>query len=155
MGIFSNLFGKEFLAPLAKEEKVSVSNLGLVIYAAIIGEKNGTPVNIITDNEVDKAAIPLLRKLEVADLEKLLEAARAMVDGDTAAQKRNLAEAAKLFRKAIDLNPYHDLALMSYGTSIGMQGNLREGVKWVEKSIRVNPKNERARRNLEAMKSRL
>jgi tetratricopeptide (TPR) repeat protein len=155
MGFFNNLFGKKFLAPLTQEEKVSISNVGLMIYAAIIGEKNGTPANIITDNEIDRAAVPLLRKLEVADIEKLLESAKATIEGDKAAQRKNLAEASKFFRKAIDFNPYHDLALMSYGTTIGMQGNLSEGIKWVKKAIQVNPKNERARRNLQAMKNKL
>lgn len=155
MGFLSNLFGKKFLAPLTQEEKVSISNVGLMIYAAIIGEKSGTPANIITDSEIDRAAVPLLRKLEVADLEKVLEAAKFTIEADKAAQQRNLPEAARLFRKAIDFNLYHDLALMSYGTTIGMQGNLREGIKWVEKAIQVNPKNERARRNLQAMKTKL
>jgi tetratricopeptide (TPR) repeat protein len=155
MSFLGNLFGKTFLAPLTRDEKVSISNVGLMIYAAIIGEKNGTPANIITDNEIDQAAIPLLRKLEVADIEKLLEAVKVMIEADKAIQQRNLVEAARLFRKAIDFNPYHDLALMSYGTTIGMQGNLREGIKWVEKAVLVNPKNERAKRNLQAMKSKL
>ena len=109
--------------------------------------RSRTPASIITDNEIDQAAIPLLRKLEVSDIEKLLEAGKFMIEADKAIQQRNLAEAARLFRKAVDFNPYHDLALMSYGTTIGMQGNLREGIKWVEKAIQVNPKNERAKRN--------
>jgi tetratricopeptide (TPR) repeat protein len=165
MNFLTKLFGKkqssdgsgsrEFLATLTKQEKVSVSNLTPMVYAGIIGEKRGTRFELITDDTNTAHAVPLLRKLEIPDLENLLEAVQSFIKADEPVARGDLAEAARMYRKVIDINPYHDLALMSYGTCLARQGNLREGVKWVEKAVKVNPNNERAKRNLQAMKSNL
>ena len=41
---------------------------------------------------------------------------------------------------------------MSYGCTIAKLGYLVSGISWVEKALAINPSNERARRNLHAMK---
>ena len=44
---------------------------------------------------------------------------------------------------------------MSYGCILATQGNISEGIKWVEKAVQMNPTNERAKKNLQAMKRNL
>ena len=163
MGFLNKLFGKkqnatisnssEFLAPLTQEEKVEVSNLNPLIYDTTIQEKKGVSTTSIIAE--DDRFIHLLRKLEIADLERLRESVKFTRDADEAASQGNMAEAARLYRRTTELNPYDDLALMSYGVALAKQGDLREGIKWVEKAVSVNPKNERARRNLQAMRANL
>jgi tetratricopeptide (TPR) repeat protein len=163
MGFLSRVFGKsrdsnsssgaEFLGQLTQEEKVAIGNLNPVIYTTVIQEKKGqSTINIVTD---DDRTIQLLRKLEISDLERLLRSVNSTLEADKAASQGNMSEAARLYKRTVELNPYDDLALMSYGVSLARQGNLREGIKWVEKAVNVNPKNERARRNLQGMKADL
>ena len=159
MGPFSKLFGrkpteeaKSFLGGLSSEERVHVSNLNPLIYHAIIKEKKGEQAPAIVMQ--DEAAVSLLRRLRVDELEQLSASVEAGQEGDAAASS-NMSRAAACYKKAVDINPYNDLALMSYGCALANQGNLREGVKWVEKAVKVNPKNDRARRNLQGMKRNL
>jgi Flp pilus assembly protein TadD len=63
--------------------------------------------------------------------------------------------ATELYKKAFDLNPYDDLAVMSYGVGLARQGKLREGEKWIKKATELNPANLRAQQNLAALRSQL
>jgi tetratricopeptide (TPR) repeat protein len=163
MSFLSKLFGKrherdvpsgtQFIAQLNHEEKVSIGNLNPLIYTTVIQEKKGqSTTSIITD---DDRSIQLLRKLDISDIERLLKSVNSTLEADKAASQGNMSEAARLYKKTIELNPYDDLALMSYGVSLAKQGNLREGIKWVEKAVSINPKNDRARKNLQGMKADL
>jgi hypothetical protein len=144
--------GDSFLGPLSLEEKIAVGNLPPLDYMSIINKKKAGPViTVITDNPEDQRRMRLLEKLEAADLERLAESVQLVMKADRAAVS-NISEAARLYRKAAEVNPYNDLALMSYGCALARQGNLQEGIKWVEKALQVNPKNERASRNLASMK---
>ncbi len=58
----------------------------------------------------------------------------------------NITEAGVNYKKAAEINPYNDLALMSYGVCFARKGNLQEGIKWVEKAVQVNPRNEGAKK---------
>jgi tetratricopeptide (TPR) repeat protein len=152
-GMMSRLFGKKkpaFLSSLRLEDRVAISNLNPLVYEMIIKEKKGedTPM-VITD---DETTLALLRKLTVSDLETLSESVKHSMKADNSS---NPSEQASLYRRAASLNPYNDLALMSYGCALANQGNLREGIKWVEKALKVNPNNERALRNLHGMRSAL
>ena len=153
MGLFSKLFGKtrgeevqSFLCSLSPDERVRVSNLNPLIYHTIISEKKGEPAPAIIME--DETALTLLRKLSVEELEQLSASVKAAQEGDRAADSM----AASCYKKALEINPYNDIALMSYGCALANQGNLREGIKWVEKAVKVNPNNERAKRNLQGMK---
>ena len=143
---------KSFLAALTQEEKVAVSNLNPIIYYAIIKEMKGEDaMQVITD---DPRLVATLGKLPVSDLETLAEAVQFCRRAD-ALPNPNTAEAANLMLKATELNPYFDIAFMSYGCTIANLGRLREGIMWVEKALAINPKNERARRNIQGMKAGL
>lgn len=139
---------KGFLSPLTNKEKVAVSNLNPLIYDAVIKEKSGQGPQVIVEGGADK----LLKKLEVDDIRRLKESVELGKKGQAC---RNMTEAAEYFGKAIEVNPYADLALMSYGCAIANTGRLREGIKWVEKAVAVNPDNVQARQNLQAMKASL
>ena len=159
MGLFSKLFGgksteeaKSFLGGLSSEERVRVSNLNPLIYHSIVKDQKGDQAPAIVMQ--DEAALSLLRRLRVDELEQLSASVEAGQEGDRAASS-NMSRAVACYKKAIDINPYNDLALMSYGCALANQGNLREGVKWVEKAVQANPKNERAKRNLQGMKQAL
>jgi len=153
MGIFEKLFKKEtssFLSPLSWNERRAVSNLNPLMYDVVMKEKRGEPVpTVVTD---DETPFTILRKLPVADIEILMQSVEYSMKADKAVDSR---EQMQLYRKAAELNPYNDLALMSYGCAAANDGNLREGIKWVEKALKVNPDNARARRNLQGMKASL
>ena len=93
--------------------------------------------------------------MSVSDLEILSQSVQAAQQGDESANRGDLAGAAKHYRRAFELNPYNDIAIMSYGAALARQGDLRGGIKWVEKAVEINPDNERARQNLKAMKADL
>jgi len=137
---------QSFLGSLSPDEKVRVSNLNPLIYHTVIIEKKGEQAPAIVME--DEAALTLLRKLRVDELEQLSASVKAAQEGDRAADSM----AASCYKRACEINPYNDIALMSYGCALANQGNLREGIKWVEKAVKVNPKNDRARRNLQGMK---
>lgn len=143
---------QDFLAALTHDEKLAVSNLNPVIYDVIIKEKKGEEVpQVVTD---DPSLLATLAKLSVSELETVAEAVRCCRRADSFPNP-NSAEAASLMLKATELNPYYDLAFMSYGCTIAGQGRLREGITWIEKALTINPRNERARRNLLQMKADL
>lgn len=141
-----------FLGGLSSEERVRVSNLNPLLYHSIIKEKKGEQAPAIVME--DEVALGLLRTLRVDELEQLSASIEAAQEGDRAASS-NMSKAAGCYKKATDINPYNDTALMSYGCALANQGNLSEGVKWVQKAVNVNPNNERAKRNLQGMKRNL
>lgn len=154
---FNRLFRKQkvfgFLAQLTDAQKVEVSNLDPMVYDAVIQEK--------THKDAPEVLIPsaphlvyMLRKLDIPELERLAEAIRQSRKGDDLASA-NAAHGASQYLEATKINPFLDIAFMSYGCTIANQGNLREGIKWVEKALAINPNNDRARRNLQGMKSML
>lgn len=143
---------KSFLGGLSSAERVRVSGLNPILYHAVIKEKKGEEApDIIME---DQTALSLIRRLRIDELEQLLASVEAAQEGDRAASS-NMSRAATCYKKAADINPYNDTALMSYGCALANQGNLREGVKWVEKAVKVNPANERAKRNLQGIKRNL
>lgn len=153
MNIFSRLFNNEkptFLSTLRYAERVAISNLTPLIYAVIIQEKKGegsTP--IIMEEE---SLLVALRKLSVSELEILSQSVYNSMKADN---ESNPSKQTLLYKYAFELNPYNDLAIMSYGCALANQGNLREGIKWLEKAVKINPKNERAFRNLQGMKAHI
>lgn len=154
MGFFSRLFGTgnqdDFLASLKPAERIEVSNLNPLIYHVIIMEKRGenAPKLMMVDSQTTPE---LLRKLTVAELERLKESVEFAKKADQAGG----SSATEYYRKAAETNPYNSIAVMSYGVSLAEAGNLREGIKWVEKARAVDPSNERIRRNLNAMRASL
>ena len=147
----------DFLSSLSLEEKLAVNNLPQVDYVAVINEKStgAAPLMVISDNPRDAAGMAILRKLAVADIERLKESVRLVMKADEVARTGGptaFSGAAGLYRSAAEINPFNDLALMSCGVSFARSGNLREGIPWVEKAVQVNPGNERARGNLQAMR---
>ena len=156
MGLLNKLFGKKhseetksFLGSLSPAERVRVSNLNPLIYHTVIQEKKGeqTPAIVMED----MTDLVLLRKLRVDELEQLSKSVEAAQEGERA-DSSNMSRVTSCYKRASEINPYNDIALMSYGCALANQGNLRKGIKWVEKAVKVNPKNERARRNLQGMK---
>ena len=155
MGIFKRAStgeAKTFLGSLSSEDRIRVNNFNPILYQSIIKEKKGEQAPAIVME--DEADLVLLRRLRVDELERLLASVEAGLEGERAATS-DMSRAAGFFKKAADINPYNDLALMSYGCALANQGKLREGVKWVEKAVKVNPRNERAKRNLQGMKRNL
>jgi len=148
---------REFLGPLSRKERVAVSNRNPDVYEAVISAKragNANPafVNLDTTSRLDVGQ--LLWKLDIPDLERLTDAVRFTLQADAAAAS-DLNEAARLYKNAFDRNPYDDLAAMSYGVALSQAGELQEGMKWVKRALELNPANERAKRNLAAIKSHL
>jgi tetratricopeptide (TPR) repeat protein len=128
------------------------------MYEAVMAAKKGpySRVEFITPGSsapFDEAG-PLLAKLNEADLQRLAESARNNIRADAAVDV-DVEEAARLYRKAAELNPYDDIALMSYAILLTRQGKIREALPWAERAAQVNPKSERTRRNLEGMRRML
>jgi hypothetical protein len=151
----------EFLAPLSIQERVAVSNRHPDTYEAVIAAKKssaGAQVQVVDLNRsggsVGTAGGPaaLLWKLDVADLERLAQSVRCTMRAD---DEPEIEWATELYKKAFDLNPYDDLAVMSYGVGLARQGKLREGEKWIKKATELNPANLRAQQNLAALRSQL
>ena len=140
-----------FLGALKQSERSSVSNLNPIIYQTIVLQKKGekAPTLLSTDG----GDFSLLKELSVTEIETLSKSVQCGQRGDQAAKEGNLAEAMQHYRDAFELNPYNDLALMSYGVALAHQGQLREGITWVQKAVKVNPSSERAKQNLKAMKA--
>ncbi|MBN1808906.1 MAG: tetratricopeptide repeat protein [Planctomycetes bacterium] len=155
MSLFKRLFGGTggFLGALKKNLRPAVSNLNPLIYRTIIREKTGKDAPALLSTDGTDFDLP--RKLSVDELSTLARSVEAGQRGDQATSGGDLGEAAKHYREAFTLNPYNDLALMSYGVALAQLGDLRKGIRWVEKALRVNPGNERARNNLAAMKNEL
>jgi len=153
MGLFTQLFRKErslFLSTLSQHERVAVGNLNPMLYEAVISEKQGKPMaTIIVD---DDTTLTILRRLCIEEIQTLERSVQCSLKAD---RSPSPSEQAKLYHEAATVNPFNDLALMSYGCAIANQGNLREGIRWVEKALKVNPENERARRNLQGMRASL
>jgi tetratricopeptide (TPR) repeat protein len=175
---------QEFLAPLAMQEKLTVSDISPLVYQVAIefkktgkllgGEVKGGVIVLRGDAKelagldqvypnVNRGGVgaatfgsllELLKKLPIADLERLMKCVDLCFEATLLAQSKPW-EAAKLYQQAVELNPYDDVSRMSYGCLLGMQGNLREGIEWLEKSLKLNPGNERAKNNLEAMTAAL
>ena len=143
-----------FLSPLTAAEKVEVSGLTPLLYMAVIQEKRGeaAPAIIAGPGTID---LEILKKLSIEDLETLKEAIDVVQEADSRSQSGDDAGAAAKYKEAIDINPYDDIATMSYGVCLAHQGRLREGVKWVEKAARLNPGSDRIRGNLAAMKANM
>lgn len=145
----------EFLAPLDGEEKLLVSDLSPIIYQVVIEyKKTGELPDIVADTDEVYQKIELLKRLPIADLERLMKCVDFCAKATLLANS-NPSEAAALYRKATELNPYDDVSHMSYGCLLGMIGHLREGITWVEKALKLNPDNQRAQDNLRTMKSEL
>ncbi|MDI1337930.1 MAG: hypothetical protein PSU94_17250 [Lacunisphaera sp.] len=147
----------DFLSSLSLEEKLAVNNLPQVDYQAVINEKTpgAAPLAVISDNPQDAAGMAILRKVSVADIQRLKESVRLVMKADEVARSGGptaFAGAARLYGQAAEINPFNDLAQMSCGVALARSGNLREGVQWVEKAVQTNPGNERARGNLQAMR---
>ena len=102
----------------------------------------------------DEAGFALLRKLTAGEIQRLQESVESGQKADGIAGS-NMKEAARLYKKAAEANPYNALALLSHGVAVANLGNLREGIKWVEKALKVDPGNERIRSNLKGMKAAL
>jgi tetratricopeptide (TPR) repeat protein len=159
MGLLRRLFGgpnrgEGFLAALTPAQRIKVSNLNPLIYEAIAAEKRGQQTATVVMVGGGEEVLGLLRQLEVADLERLAESVRMSMQGDQASS-RDMEQAAQHYKRAAEINPYNDLALMSYGVALAKLGRLREGIQWVERAIKVNPGNQRARENLRLMKADL
>lgn len=137
----------QFLVPLSRAEKVEVSNLNPILYQLIIGEKRGEqPVTMVTETP---GLADLLRRLDIWDLEQLAESVKCAMQVDSLTGKAAAAQC----KKAADINPYNDMAVMSYGCILANEGVPWEGAMWVERAIQINPANERARRNLAAIRA--
>jgi hypothetical protein len=138
---------RRFLAPLNRAEKVKVSNLNPLLYEAIINEKRSDqPVTMITETP---GLVDLLRRLEIPDLERLAESVRCAMKVDSLTGK----VARDQCLRAININPYNDMAVMSYGCMLANEGISWEAEVWIEQAIQINPTNDRARKNLAALKS--
>ena len=136
MSPFHNFFGKDkFLSLLTDEEKVEISTFPPVFYRIISKKKTEPKVLTATDN---KNAV--LARLTIAELEQLALSAEAEIEGDDLLGS-NDSEARASYKKATEINPYNDRALMKYAFSLANKGNFREGMKWAEKAIQLNPKN--------------
>jgi len=146
--------GHVFLGPLSRDERVAVSNLNPLIYDTIVAEKEGKETPGIHFASGDDSKLQLLRRLEVDDLKRLRQSVASGQDGDRVAPG-DQSLAARHYRAAVDLNPYNDLALLSYGVVLAEEGKLAEGIKWVEKARAVNPSSDRIRRNLDRMRADL
>lgn len=145
----------EFLAPLSKEEKVAVSNQDPGVYQAMIMSRRADVHAVHFDLTSSQFNVgELLSRLSISDLERLAESVSFTIRADEASNT-DLAQAAELYKKAFELNPFDDIAIMSYGVALAMQGSVREGIKWIEQALEVNPNSERARRQLEGFKSYL
>jgi tetratricopeptide (TPR) repeat protein len=147
-----------FLSQLSQEQRSAVSNHDPGFYEMIMAAKVGgyTDLNFInvgTSSNMEIAG-KLLWELSDAELKRLAESVRYTIRADAAVQS-DQEEAARLYRKAFELNPYDDIPIMSYGVLLAQQGDLREGIKWLERAVEVNPKSERARQNLKTVKSML
>lgn len=145
-----------FLNSLSKEEKVAVSNRDPQVYEAVIIAKRAGYANMATYN-LDNSTFDvgkLLWGLEIVDLERLRDSVICTIRADQAATA-DILKAAELYHRAMELNPFDDVATMSYGVALAQQGDVREGLKWVEHAVKLNPGNERAQRNLAAVKSYL
>ena len=138
-----------FLSVLSDDEKASISNLNPLMYQEMIKEKQGEKIKVATLPGDNTAT--LLTKLNIEELQILSQSVQFAIQADSVSDQ----EALRLYKKAFELNPYNDLALMSYGCLLASQGNLREGIRWVEKAVATNPKSERTRRNLEGMRADL
>jgi len=140
-----------FLKPLKQTDKPRISNLAPVLYETVIKRKReGTKLDIVYGDDMEVPG--LLEQLEIQDLEILAQSVRVSMEADGL---HGSTAAAELYKQAFELNPYNDVALMSYGRCLARQGSLREGIKWVEKAVEINPGNDRARSNLRAMKADL
>jgi len=140
----------DFLAGLSRQGKVKVSNLNPLIYQCILKEKSGEDAPAMIG---DEAAFALLRKLSVAELERLQQSVECGQKADRAGS--DMRRAAALYKKAAELNPYNSLALLSYGVALANLGDLRKGIKSVKQALKVDPGNERIRSNLKGMKADL
>jgi HEAT repeat protein len=139
---------ERFLTPLNRAEKVEVSNLNPLIYEAIINEKrSGQPVSLITETP---GLADLLRRLNIPDLERLAESVRLAMKVDNLIGE----EAENQCLMAININPYNDMAVMSYGCLLANQGTPWVGEVWIEQAIQLNPANDKALKNLAALRSR-
>ena len=67
-------------------------------------------------------------------------------------QQRRFDEAIRELKKAAELYPYEAMIFMNLGVSYAEKGQFEEGIKYLEKALSIDPRNERVRRNLEAVK---
>lgn len=146
----------EFLAQLSREERTAVSNLDRSFYEALIAAKMGGYTNVsfasLDPSVNQERAGNLLWKLGIPDLQRLAESVSYTIRADAAARS-DIDEAARLYQKAFELNPYDEIPIMSYAICLSRQGQIREAISWCEKAVRANPNSERARRNLQYLKS--
>lgn len=143
----------DFLTGLAPAERSAVSNLNPLLYQAVIMEKKGENApTIITD---DSHTFELIHRLDASEITQLADSVQSSIQGDDAIARNDLAKATQHYQRAFELNPYNDIALMSYGVCLARRGQLREGIRWVEKAVAADSSNERARRSLEMMKADL
>jgi len=140
-----------FLSALSQKDRIQVSNVNPLILQFILKKKNGEDAPVMVG---DEATFALLRKLSAGEIHKLKESVEYGQKGDAAAGS-SMSQAASMYKKAIEANPYNSLALLSHGVAVANLGNLREGIKWVEKALQVDPENERIRNNLKGMKADL
>ncbi len=144
-----------FLAALTPEQRTTVSNLDPEMYEMVLAAKQGgyTGVNFVSAGSSGPPAEAgtLLFKLDRTDLERLAESVRYTIRAD-AAKQTDMREAARLYLKAAELNPYDDVALMSYAAALVSQGKVREALPWAEKAAQVNPRSERTRSNFERLR---
>jgi hypothetical protein len=137
------------LSELTVQDRNALNGVNPLLCAGVIAEKEGRPLDVIS---VGSDIVTILRKLDVPELKKVSESASLCVKGN---QTRDDHEAAEFYRRAFEVNPYNDVAIMSYGCLLGGMGRLAEGIGWVQKAISVNPLNERAKRNLATMQADL
>jgi predicted Zn-dependent protease len=144
MGLLSRLLGLDFLGKLTPAERVQISNVPLMLYDLMRMEKSGQKVPNVP---FDSSVVQLLRKVSRSDLYVL----KASVENGTKAEQVPGPLRIDYLRKAVKLNPYNSVAMMSYGVVLAQEGHLQEGLTWLEKAQALDPSDERIRHNLEAV----
>lgn len=134
----------EFLGALSTAERAAVSALEPALYQTVLSSKQGGYTGASFSGNFPpklQAGLEALWKLDSADIRRLEEFA-SLTDRATDVAAQDIAEAARMYRKAIELNPYGDIAIRSYSIALYKQGEIDDAITWAKRAAQVNPSTE-------------
>jgi len=93
-----------------------------------------------------------LQELSGKDIERQQKARKWEEIGDAHFQKDEFRQALEAYNKALEIHP-DEILYMNIGSVYGSMGNFDLAIEYYEKSLKINPNYDRARKNLEEVKT--
>ena len=153
MGLLKNFYEDSYFKNLTDEQKRVILDWTMPYLSYARDMKKNPEQNKIS--WLDVSGKELLDKIELKDVERLIQIRKMADEAVEKSNKGNSIDALNLYKEIVKLAPWDDISLMSIGVLYAMSGDFNNGLIWLEKAIHVNPENQEIQRNYKAVKEDL